>query len=296
MGFAARRRYDWHLRSRVLPLGERTEVVGVVNVTPDSFSDGGAFPSTAQAVEHALRLLDEGADILDIGGESTRPGAPALTSEAISTEEEQRRVLPVIEGVLRVRPDAVLSVDTYRAATAQRAVEAGAQIVNDVSGGLWDGAMFATCAALRCGFVLMHTRGLPSAWASQERLPLEKLASTVAAGLLERLQAATQAGIARERILLDPGFGFGKRGAENWALLHQFAALRQLDRPLMAGLSRKGFLAPAGSTQPAAQRDDLTHAANAIAIVAGAHAIRVHDVPGAVRCAFVADTAAHPER
>ena len=289
MGAAPRTRYDWHLRSSTLPLGRRTLVMGIINVTPDSFSDGGAFESTSGAVDHALRLLDEGADILDIGGESTRPGAPALTSEAISTAEEQRRVLPVIAGILRARPDAVLSVDTYRAATARLAVEAGVQIVNDVSGGLWDPDLFATCAALACGVIVMHTRGLPSEWASQPRLPGEEVVSSVITGLRERLGSALEAGIDPERIVLDPGFGFGKLGAENWALLRGFSSLSRLDRPLMAGLSRKGFLSAPGTTEPASERDDLTHAADTVAIMAGAHLVRVHDVRGAVRAAAIAD-------
>ena len=290
MGFAARARYDWLLRSRVLRLGERTLVAGIVNVTPDSFSDGGAFLSADRAVDHALRLLDEGAGILDIGGESTRPGAPANTSEAISAEEEQRRVLPVIESILRARPDAVLSIDTYRAVTARFAVEAGVQIVNDVSGGLWDPAMFAACASLRCGVVVMHTRGLPTEWASQVRLADQEVARAVANGLQERLHAAVHAGIAPERIVLDPGFGFGKLGAENWAMLRNLASLSQVGRPMMAGLSRKGFLSAQGMSELPDERDDLTHAADTIAIMAGANLVRVHDVRGAVRAAAVADT------
>ena len=260
--------------------------MGIVNVTPDSFSDGGRFASPASAVDHALRLLDEGADILDIGGESTRPGAPAHTADAISAEQEQERVLPVIEGVLRARPDAIVSIDTYRAATAHRALDAGAEIVNDVSGGLWDPAMFATCAAAACGIVVMHTRGLPSAWAALPRLLDRDVVPTVLAGLGQRLSAALAAGVKEERIVLDPGFGFGKRCGENWALLRGFEHLQQLGRPLMAGLSRKGFLS---APDAADERDDLTHAAGTIAIVAGAHLLRVHDVRGAVRAAAIAD-------
>ena len=179
MGFAERARYDWQMRSRVLALGERTCVMGIVNVTPDSFSDGGQYASTDAAVTQALRMLDDGAAIVDVGGESTRPGAPALTHEAISAEEEQQRVLPVIEGVLRARPGAIVSVDTYRASTAHAAVLAGAEIVNDVSGGLWDPAMLATCAELRCGLVVMHTCGLPSEWAMQASLNPEAVMTTV---------------------------------------------------------------------------------------------------------------------
>ncbi len=286
MGFVERARFDWQLRSRVLPLGKRTCVMGIVNVTPDSFSDGGQHDSTGAAVAHALRLLDEGAEILDIGGESTRPGTAAGTSEAVSAEEEQRRVLPVIERVLRARPDALLSVDTYRASTARAAVEAGAEIVNDVSGGLWDEAMLATCVALRCGVVVMHTRGLPGDWALQTPLPKDEVVPTVLAELRKRLDAAQQAGVQRECIVADPGFGFGKRGTENWALLAGFADLAGLAFPLLAGLSRKGFLAP---ETPAAERDPQTHAADVAALLSGVHLLRVHDVAGAVRTAAVAD-------
>src|SRR5215469_4138719 len=163
MAFAARPIYDWRLRTRSLALGRRTLIMGVLNVTPDSFSDGGHFYNAAsapeRAVEHALSLLDHGADLLDLGGESTRPGATRL-----SPDEEQARVLPVLEAILRERPLAVVSIDTFHAATAKRAVEAGADIVNDVSGGLWDEAMLATLASLGCGAILMHTRGVPAEW------------------------------------------------------------------------------------------------------------------------------------
>lgn len=254
--------------------------MGIVNVTPDSFSDGGHHASAKTVIAHALRLLDEGADILDIGGESTRPGSTAATAEAISAAEEQRRVLPVIKGILRARPDAIVSIDTYRASTARLAVEAGAEIVNDVSGGLWDAAMLQTCADLQCGLVVMHTRGLPAEWASLQPLTNEDVITSVIEGLRERLAAAFAAGIAREQIVIDPGFGFGKRGAENWALLADLRRLHELGQPLLVGLSRKGFL---DSAKPAAERDEATHAADASAVRAGAHILRVHDVRGAVR-------------
>ncbi len=286
-----RPRFAWHLRKRTLELGERTLIMGILNVTPDSFSDGGMHATAEQAVAHALRLLQDGADILDIGGESTRPGAPALTSEAISAEEEQRRVLPVIEGVLRVQPDAIISMDTYRASTARLAIAAGAEIVNDVSGGLWDPAMFATCADLRCGLVVMHTRGLPSAWESQPPLERNNVVPSVLAGLRSRIDAALQAGVERERIAVDPGFGFGKRGEENWALLAGLQQMQVLSLPVLTGLSRKGFLdLPLQSPHAEARdRDDLTHVAGALAIAAGTHILRVHDVRGAIRAASLAD-------
>lgn len=278
--------FEWQLRTRTLDLGPRTLLMGIINVTPDSFSDGGQFLSPDRAVDHALRLLDQGADLLDIGGESTRPGSPAATPEAIRADEEQSRVLPVIEAILQARPAAVLSVDTYRASTAQAAIQAGAQIVNDVSGLLWDPAMAATCAQLACGVVLMHTRGLPSQWAALPPLSKEDILPTITRDLQQRLAAAENAGIPRNRIVLDPGFGFGKRGPENWTLLTRLADLQSLNYPLLIGLSRKGFLAP---DQPAAERDTATHAANTAAILSGAHILRVHDIPGAKLASGLAD-------
>jgi dihydropteroate synthase len=279
MAIPAHPRFTWHLRTLTLELGERTRVMGIVNVTPDSFSDGGQNALAETAIAHALRLLNEGADIVDIGGESTRPGSTAATSEAISALEEQRRVLPVIEGVRRMRPDAVVSVDTYRASTAQLAIEAGAEIVNDVSGGLWDRAMLSTCADLHCGVVVMHTRGLPAEWSSQVALRTDEVVPSVVEGLRERVAAARAAGIVDQRMVIDPGFGFGKRGLENWVLLEGLARLHVLDLPVMVGLSRKGFL---DASKPAAERDKATHAADLVAMRAGAHLLRVHDVRGAL--------------
>ena len=163
MPFAVRPHFDWHLRTRTLALGSRTLLMGILNVTPDSFSDGGRFLSPQAALTHALRMLDDGADLLDLGGESTRPGSTPITPA-----EEQSRVLPVLHAILAARPDAVLSIDTYHAETARLAVEAGAEIVNDVSGHLWDLALASdTCAALGCGAILMHTRGRPHQWRTQ---------------------------------------------------------------------------------------------------------------------------------
>ena len=215
--------------------------MGILNVTPDSFSDGGHFytPGHApdRALTQALHMLDEGADILDIGGESTRPNATPLTPD-----EEQSRILPVIESILKERPDTILSVDTFHATTARHAIEAGAEIVNDVSGHLWDPDMSATCAALGCGAILMHTRGRPQngrppTTRSRRSPPL------VLTELKERLEAATAAGIPRNRIVLDPGLGFGKRLDENYPLLAHLDQLHQLNLPILIGASRKGFLA-----------------------------------------------------
>lgn len=291
MSFTRRREWVWQLRSRSLALGARTLVMGVLNVTPDSFSDGGLYHDAGGAVEHGLRMLDEGADILDVGGESTRPGQ----QESVSAAAEQGRVLPVITAILKARPGAVISIDTYKASTARVAVNAGAEIVNDVSGFLWDGEMAATCADLACGVVLMHTRGKPDEWKSQPRLADEDVLPLVRRELGEHLQTALDAGVARERIVLDPGYGFGKRFDENYALLARQAELLELGQPLMAGVSRKSFLARTlrplygGVDAPMQDRLHGTLAATVAAILAGAAIVRVHDVRPAVEAARIAD-------
>ncbi len=196
-----RPRYRWHLRSRSLELGERTLVMGVVNVTPDSFYDGGSFLSPERAVEHALQLIDEGADILDVGGESTRPGSrvageePSAQHKPVSQDEELERILPVIEGILRSNPQALISVDTYKAAVARAAVAAGAEVVNDVSAFQWDSQMADTCAELECGVVMMHTRGTPGQWRSLTREA--NVVQLVEHDLANRVQVAFEHGVQR---------------------------------------------------------------------------------------------------
>jgi dihydropteroate synthase len=291
MGFTRREELCWKVRGRSLMLGRRTLVMGVLNVTPDSFSDGGRFSDPDAAIAYGLRMLEEGADILDIGGESTRPGR----AQALSAGEEQERVLPVLEGILKARPDAVVSVDTYRASTARAAVLAGAEIINDVSGFLWDPEMAATCAQLRCGVVLMHTRGRPEEWNQLASLAHCEVLPLVLRGLRERMQAALAAGVAEENIVLDPGYGFGKRLDENWPLLAGQDRLLELGRPLLAGVSRKSFLAAAlgpfyrQKDVPVDQRLHATVAASTAAILAGASLVRVHDVRPVAEAARVAD-------
>jgi dihydropteroate synthase len=286
-----RPRTTWRLRSRSLSLGERTLVMGVVNVTPDSFSDAGESADPEVAVAHALELLREGADIIDIGGESTRPGAKVREQATVDEQDEQRRILPVIKDVLRERPDTLISVDTYRAATARRAIEAGAEIVNDVSGGTWDAGMLAALAELRCGVVLMHMRGRPEEWRT---LPvLDDPVATVKADLAKIVRAADRAGMERDRIALDPGFGFGKRFDENYPLLAHLGELSSLGFPLLAGTSRKGFIGQTlrcgDELRPATGRLFGTLATVTAAILQGAHIIRVHDVAAARDAALVAD-------
>jgi len=278
--------FQWNLGTRVLELGRRTLIMGVVNVTPDSFSDGGLHIDAEKAVVRAEQLLDEGASIIDVGGESTRPGA-----DPVSEDEERQRVLPVVRDLKRRRPAAVVSVDTYRASVARAAVEVGAEVVNDVSGFRWDAKMAKTLAELKVGAVLMHTRGRPQEWASLP--PIGDPVLTVKRDLRQWAETATLAGMKRDRLVLDPGFGFGKRFEENYPLLAHFAELQQTGFPLLAGVSRKAFvgrmLARDGKDAEVGARIYGTLAAESILIVKGAHILRTHDVRIAVEAARVAD-------
>ena len=196
--------FTWDLGTCSLELGRRTLVMGIVNVTPDSFSDGGEHFTPNVAVVHALKLLDEGADIVDVGGESTRPGAKVgEQSPAVSADEELSRVLPVIAGIKQERPKAIVSIDSYKATVARAAVEAGAEIVNDVSGLQWDPQMPKTVSGLACGVILMHTRGRPDVWPSLPAVP--DMVVLVKRELRERADTVVMAGIKRDRIVLDPG-------------------------------------------------------------------------------------------
>jgi dihydropteroate synthase len=291
MSFALRSPCDWKLRTRSLALGKRTLIVGVLNTTPDSFSDGGAFATPAAAIEHALAMFEEGADIVDIGGESTRPGK----HDPVGVREEIDRVVPVLEGVLRHRPHSILSVDTYKSETASEALRAGAEIVNDVSAFLWDHAMARVCVASGCGVVLMHTRGHPDEWRALPGLEPKQVIPHVKQALQQRLQGAQEAGIARESIVLDPGFGFGIILEQNYALLAGLEDLAGLGQPLLTGVSRKGFLgrtlAPlyGGVDAPVGRRGSASLAAVTATILAGAHLVRVHDVRESREAAAIAD-------
>ena len=279
--------FQWSLGTRTLELGKRTLIMGIVNVTPDSFSDGGRYLDPEKAAEHAIQLLDEGADIIDVGGESTRPAAKI----AVSAEEELQRVLPVITALKKQRPQVVISVDTYKASVARAATTAGADIVNDVSGLRWDAQMASTIAEIRCGAVLMHTRGRPEEWRTLP--PPGDIFLQVKRELREWAEAAVLAGVRRERIALDPGFGFGKNFEQNYPLLARFQDLQSLGFPLVAGTSRKSFLGRAlakdGRDAPVADRLYGNLAAQTALILKGAHIIRTHDVKGAVDAARVAD-------
>jgi dihydropteroate synthase len=272
---------------RSLELGKRTLIMGVVNVTPDSFSDGGQFLDRDQAVAHAQRLLEEGADILDIGGESTRPG----TKVTVNADEELKRVLPVIAELKKKAPTAILSVDTYKATVARAAVNAGAQIVNDVSGLRWDTQMAKTAADLKCGVVLMHMRGRPEEW--RDLPPPGDIVLLVKRELKDWAEKAVLAGVRRERIVVDPGFGFGKNFDENYPLLARFSELQSAGFPLLAGTSRKSFigrtLAQDGKDAPPDARLYGSLATQVALILKGAHIIRTHDVKAAVEAARVGD-------
>jgi len=290
----------WRLRTRTLSLGARTLVMGVVNITPDSFSDGGLFLDPGAAIAHALRLIDEGADLIDLGAESTRPGSHAGgvpdsgNSPTVSAEEEQARLLPVLKGILSARPEAIVSVDTYKAATARAALEAGAEIVNDVSGFAWDAKLADVCAEFQAGVVLMHTRGRPHEWRAQPQLEPDALLATVREGLAASLAAAAASGIPAEAIVLDPGYGFGKRFEENYALLARQVELLALGRPLLAGVSRKSFLnrtisALHGRDTSVEDLETASLAAMTAAILQGASIVRMHSVRPAVEAARIAD-------
>jgi dihydropteroate synthase len=291
MPFPLRSRCDWKLRTRSLALGGRTVIMGVLNTTPDSFSDGGAFSTPAAGIEYALAMFEDGADIVDIGGESTRPGK----RRPVTVQEEIDRVIPVVEGVLRHRADAILSIDTYKAQTAAAALAAGVEIVNDVSGFLWDQEMARVCVAAGCGVVLMHTRGRPEEWRTLPPLQQEEVAPLVRQGLQQRLQEALEAGIERQRIVLDPGFGFGILLEQNYALLAGFEKLSTLGQPLLAGVSRKTFLGRTlshlyqGVDAPVGRRESASLAAVTAAILAGTQLVRVHDVRPSREAAAIAD-------
>jgi dihydropteroate synthase len=248
---------------------DRCLVMGVVNVTPDSFSDGGAFLDPAAAVAHGLRLVAEGADLVDVGGESTRPGA-----DRVDAEEERARVLPVVRAL--AADGVVVSVDTTRASVAEAALDAGAALLNDVSGGTADPAMAKLVAATGVPYVLMHSRG-PSA-DMQSRATYADVVAEVGAELAARLADLVAAGVDPEQVVLDPGLGFAKTAAHNWALLGRLGELATLGRPLLVGASRKSFLGALLGDRPVADRDDATQATTVLAAVAGAWCVRVHVV------------------
>jgi dihydropteroate synthase len=268
-----RKTYTWTLPRTRIELGRRTIVMGILNVTPDSFSDGGRFLDVNAALARAEEIQEQGADILDIGGESSRPG-----SEPVSKEEELRRVLPVVE-TLSVKLSIPISVDTYRARVAQIAIDAGAQIVNDISAFRFDPEMASVVRKTQAGVVLMHSRGGRAELHRQP--PMADPTAEVQRELQISTRIAADAGIERSSIVVDPGIGFGKSAEESLIVLRNLQALTQLEYPLLIGTSRKSFLRRIVSNGPMVEAKDRlwgTAATIARSIFGGAHIVRVHDV------------------
>jgi dihydropteroate synthase len=266
-----RRRYVVPLAHDAPPLvlGERTLVMGIINVTPDSFADGGLRFDAARAVEDGLRMIEDGADMLDVGGESTRPGADPLPAA-----EELRRVLPVIEGL--VRGGVPISIDTYKAVVAREAIAAGATIVNDISGLQYDAGLATVAAETAAGLVLMHNRGRSREM--YREAVYEDVAGEIVSELAAAMRAAETAGVSRDAIVLDPGLGFAKRAAHSYEALALLDRLAALGRPILSGPSRKSFLKEAVGEVPPAEREWGTAAAVAASVLLGAHIVRVHGV------------------
>jgi len=281
---------NWQIKGRTLPIGERTLVMGILNVTPDSFSDGGQFFSLDKALEHAHQIIAEGADIIDVGGESTRPGSEG----PVSAEDEIKRVVPVIEALARYATIPI-SVDTTKSEVAQAALEAGASIVNDVSALRFDFYIADAVAKTGAGLVLMHSRGTP---ATMHRLPaVADIMLEVTSSLRASIKMAERRGVKHESIAVDPGIGFGKSQSQNLELIAKTDQLVAAfpDLPMLVGTSRKSFIGKlladqAGEPAPADQRAAGTLASVAAAVIGGAHLVRVHQVKPTVECVKVIDS------
>jgi len=271
----------WRCRDHTLSLGERTLVMGIVNVTPDSFSDGAMFATAEEAVAHGARLVDEGADLVDVGGESARPG-----SDPVEVDEELRRVVPVIEGLAKARPGTPISVDTRKPEVAIAALDAGACVVNDITAGR-DARLLEIVARTGAGIVLMHMLGEPKTMQDDPRY--DDVVAEVNEFLRERIEAAVFAGIPEERVCVDPGIGFGKTVEHNLALLRAVPALRMLGAAVMVGASRKGFIGTLTGVEDPAARLEGSLAVAVLAAAHGADLVRVHDVEATVRVLKVAD-------
>jgi dihydropteroate synthase len=275
---------EWKLARRTLAPGGRTLVMGVLNVTPDSFSDGGRFSDLERAAAHAAGMLADGADIIDIGGESTRPGGATVT-----TGEELRRIVPVVERLSAQLPDAVISVDTTKAEVARAALDAGAEIINDISALRFEEGIADEAARTGAGLVLMHSRGTPATLHSLP--PVTDIMAEVTGGLRRSIAVAERHGVAPAQIAIDPGIGFGKSQEQNLELLAKLDALAAqfADFPLLVGTSRKSFIGRLLGDAPPEQRLHGTMASVTAAILGGANIVRVHDVRAAVETARIAD-------
>jgi dihydropteroate synthase len=279
---------EWKLARRSLRYGERTLLMGVLNVTPDSFSDGGKFFSLDRAVVHAEQMIAEGADIIDVGGESTRPG-----SEFVSEEEELRRVMPVIEKLASIS-HVPISIDTTKPNVARAACEAGAEIINDISGLRFDPALAAVAKSAQAGLLLMHSRGTPK---DMQQIPFAAdIFSDVVDGLRQSVSIAERFGVARESIAIDPGIGFGKSVEQNLEIIRKLHDLSNefADLPIVIGTSRKSFLGKLLNGAPADERLSGTIATVVASVLNGAHIVRVHDVKAAKEAVRIADALAGP--
>ncbi len=273
----SRRRFEWKLKERTLLLGERTLIMGILNVTPDSFSDGGRYDDPDRAFARAVELEEQGADIIDIGAESTRPG-----SERVSEAEELRRLVPVLKR-LRGRLTIPLSVDTYKSAVAEKAVEYGVEIVNDPSSLTWDPLLARAVAQHDAGFIVNHMRGTPETWAKLP--PMKDAIGGISSDLGASVHRAVGAGVQRSRIVIDPGLGFGKRREQNAEILARLSVLAKLELPILVGPSRKSFL----MQQTDIETEFASAAAVTAAVLAGTHIVRVHDVLRMKAAILVAD-------
>jgi dihydropteroate synthase len=268
-------------RNFSLDFSKKTYVMGILNVTPDSFSDGGLYLNAESAIKRALRMVNDGADIIDIGGESTRPG-----SDPVTIDEELTRTIPVIE-TLAQKIRVPISIDTYKAEVAKKALEAGASMVNDISGLRFDPAMKKVVSAYQVPVVIMHIRGNPK---DMQKNPVyASLIPEIIEFLKESISIAADAGISQETIIIDPGIGFGKTFAHNLEIIHNLHMFSKLGRPLLVGLSRKAFIGKILGDASPEERLEGTAAAAAISIFNGANIIRVHDVKEMVKVARVAD-------
>jgi dihydropteroate synthase len=268
-------------RNFSLDFSQKTYIMGILNVTPDSFSDGGRFFNPASATSRGIQMAEEGADIIDIGGESTRPG-----SEPLSIEEELRRTIPIV-GTLAKRIDVPISIDTYKSEVAKMALDAGASIVNDISGLRFDPGMAKVVAGYKVPVVVMHIKGSPK---DMQKNPVyEALIPEIVDYFRERIRSATESGIPKDKIIIDPGIGFGKTSEHNIEIINKLDELTLLEKPVLIGPSRKAFLGKMLGDVPAGERLEATAAAVSISIMKGANLVRVHDVKEMVRVAKVAD-------
>ncbi len=272
------------IKGKTYDLGQRTWLMGVVNVTPDSFYDGGLYFEPARAIEHALKLIADGADIIDVGGESSRPGAGPVPAR-----EERKRILPVIE-VVREKKDVLISVDTTKAEVAEAAIAEGAHIVNDISAGRFDPELLPLVSRTGAGFVLMHMKGTPRSM--QSLATYEDVVAEVKSFLAARLDAAREAGVREAGLILDPGIGFAKKLEHNLALINSLQSLADLGRPVLVGISRKSFIGKILDAEPE-DRLEGTIAAAVVSALNGAAILRVHDVAEVRRALAVVESIVH---